>query len=719
MNLLTPDQKIQLFLSLFKGRPEVFARRWESRDDARSGYSPVCLTEWKQGVCTKAQGKKCQNCTYAALNSDYIKKHLQGEMVLGIYPMLLNNTSYVFVADFDQTTWLQDAKKFLEQCQKYNLPAYVERSRSGNGAHVWLFFAEAYSAVSSRLIGFHLLKAAGVVDQFAPLDSFDRFIPNQDMLRRGAIGNLIALPLQKQARQENNSVFLDPQNNYEPYIEQWDCLQNIQKISTEQLNSVLFQLQNHTPTTDLSKQKKLSIIVNNHIVLSRSQITPALQIFLTEKLNFLNSQYLALKQMNRNTYGIERYFRLIEQHDDLIFLPRGFLQPLTQFCEEQQINYIIHNQRHACETIKFQSSYQLRPEQVLAVEELIQHTEGILVAPPGTGKTIIGLELIARIQQPALIMVHTKQIMEQWVQRIQDMLGIHKADIGQIAGNKKKWGEQITVAMVQSLHRYSSLAEYRDKFGVVIVDECHHMPAQMFRAVVTQFNPYYLYGLTATPDRKFNDKQLISLFLGEILYTIDPQTLQQSNNSITSTIDLKICSTTIELPFSVRTDILQLVYKTLIFDTQRNQQIINDVESTVNSKLRCLIITERKDQAELLHCYLSKQHEVIVLTGELSKGRRELLMKQIQAADFEIVIATGQLVGEGTDIAHFDVLFLVYPFSSPIKLKQYIGRLQRGAQQPCIVYDYRDQRIGFFEQMFKKRKTIYKKHFGVDVDNAN
>ncbi|MBI2415515.1 MAG: DEAD/DEAH box helicase family protein [Candidatus Kerfeldbacteria bacterium] len=715
--MLTPDEKIKLFLSLFKGRPEIFAKRWESRDGLKSGYSPVCQNEWKRGICTKAQGQPCQNCVYTALTQEHVRQHLQGELVVGIYPMLADNTSHFLVADFDQTSWQEDATKFIAQCEHYHIPAYLERSRSGNGGHVWLFFSEPYPAAQSRLLGFRLLKAAGLVNQFDPLDSFDRFIPNQDMLRRGAIGNLIALPLQHQARQHGNTVFLDTNKDYQPYEDQWTFLQQVETSTPEQLDSVLADFMDKKGTGS-SQSQKVEITINNYLSIPRASVTSLLQEFLTKQLNFLNAQYLVLKRMNRSTYGIEKYFRLIEADDEHIFLPRGFLQALTTFCDQHDISYNIQNQRHTCDKVSFHSSYTLRTYQLLAIEALAQHNEGIVVAPPGAGKTVIGLEVIARQQQPALVIVHTKQIMDQWVQRIEDMFGIAKPEIGQLSGAKKKVGKLITVAMIQTLSRMESLEKYKEQFGTIVVDECHHMPAQMFRKVIPQFNPYYLYGLTATPERKFNDAALIETYLGEIVSTIDQLAMQDNANPTTSSqlIDLHILETAVQLPFAIRTTNLALGYKALLFDTQRNQQIVSDIIQLAGQHKKCLVMTERKDHVELLRYYLGNNHEVITLTGDLTKTQRTMRLKQIQTGDFDIVVATGQLLGEGTDIPSFDALFLVYPFSSAVKLKQYIGRIQRGKETVRSVYDYRDRQIDFFDRMYKKRKQVYTKYFGVQPE---
>ncbi|MBI2410938.1 MAG: hypothetical protein HYV32_03565 [Candidatus Kerfeldbacteria bacterium] len=370
--MLTPEEKIQLFSSLFHGRDDVFAKRWEKADGSRSGYSPVCVNEWKEGVCVKTQKKKCTNCVYPKLNEGYIRKHLEGKMVLGVYPLLPDNKSYFLVADFDEATWRKDAVAFFEQCVHYDIPAYVERSRSGNGAHVWWFFSTPCTAALSRELGFQLLQLAGLAEDFVPLDSFDRFIPNQDYLRKEAIGNLVALPLQWQARQQNNSVFVDPNNNFEAYSDQWKFLQTIQTIEPQQIEQILERIETvKQESKPKHKDKKLHIALGTHLSISAVQIPASLKQFLTEQLNFINAEYLVKKKMHASVYGVEKYFHLIEKENGIVRIPRGFLSALKQFCEEHLISYVIEDKRHRCDAVEFSSTYTLRPYQIVAVEEMV------------------------------------------------------------------------------------------------------------------------------------------------------------------------------------------------------------------------------------------------------------------------------------------------------------------------------------------------------------
>jgi superfamily II DNA or RNA helicase len=388
--------------------------------------------------------------------------------------------------------------------------------------------------------------------------------------------------------------------------------------------------------------------------------------------------------------------------------------------KENNLEFDINNQRLKLEDIKFENNIKLFPYQTEAIDKIINNDSGVLVAPPGSGKTIIGLDIIAKQKQPALILVHKKQIFNQWLERIEGFLNIPKREIGQYAANKKKLGKKITVAMVQTLNNIENQNELVGKFGLILVDECHHMPARMFRNVITKFNPYYLYGLTATPKRKNNDTNLIFIYLGNIIHTIPAMfgktdTIER-NDRITkprNNLEVIIKETNLALPFKMRTDNIQTLYKIITFDTQRNQQIIDDIKNEAGHNRRCLVLTERKEHVEVLNYYLKREYETITMTGDLTYKQRKIKVKQIQSGHFKILIATGQLIGEGTDFNNLDCLFLAYPFAFEGKLIQYIGRINRGLNTDGAIYDYNDIKIEYLNKFFKKRRAYYRKNYNL------
>jgi len=734
---LFKEAKLKCFISLFQGRTDVFAKRWEKKDGSKSGYSPACHNEWASGICKKGTGQKCDKCDkreYITLSEEYIEQHLRGQITIGLYPLLKDNTSYFLAVDFDGADWTEQAKRFVEVCAQHGLPAYVERSRSGNGAHVWFFFSDAYPAYKSRKIAFALLGEAGIVDEFTKVDSFDRLFPNQDYHTGKGFGNLIALPLQYGPRQKGNSVFVDfdtpsvgfdtqatqPKdvaNDFKPYPDQWEILTTVQRITPEVLDALFdkFTDASKEETSSEGKHREppiLQLTLRNHIIIPKVNLPKKLTDFLREELNFVNSKYIINQRLGKSNYKTERYFQTITHDDHSIMIPRGFLNRLIQFLDENEIDFLVCDERQQLNSIDLEPTYKLFPHQAKALQHFENKEDGILVAPPGSGKTIMGLELIVRKKQPALIIVHRKQIFQQWIKRIEDFLDIPKKHIGQFGGQKKKIQTPITISMIQSLSRCKELNEISQNFGMVLVDECHHIPAKMFRSVITQLNPYYLFGLTATPKRKHNDEKLIFIYLGDIVYEV-PKDYNHEVFSMKDTLMIHIRNTDFSMPFQVKTDDFHLLTRTLILDRMRNELIVKDVSEHARLGYKCLVLTERKEHVDILNLYLKRSFEVIQLTGDLSARKRKEVEKQIHSGHFQILIATGQLIGEGTDFPNLDCLFLVYPFSFEGKLIQYIGRIEHGESESTaqgrFIFDYRDSKVSVLEEQFKKRNRYYKK----------
>ncbi|HBI16717.1 MAG TPA: restriction endonuclease subunit R [Candidatus Moranbacteria bacterium] len=711
--MLTSYEKINIFRNLFKGREDVFAVRWEKRDGSSRGYTPVCLNEWKQELCNKLQRKKCKDCDdkmYAQFSDYYVEQHLRGNKCYGIYPLLKDNTSYFIVADFDGKKWQNEVLRFLNGCQKYNLPAYLERSRSGNGGHIWIFFKDKYPAYKSRNIAIHILREVKIIDQFEKEDAFDRLFPNQDVHSGEGFGNLIALPLQGESRNAGNSIFLDWKNNLDVLIDQWEYLSNVEKVPLKKLDEIYDRFNKESKTVKKISRNKLRLVLREQIFINKNNLPKVVVNFLKEKLNFANLEFIIRKRIGVNVYGLEKYFKLIENQGDEVAIPRGFINELVVFLNEQNIKFEIIDERIKLKPVKFETSCKLFDYQEEAVREIITRENGLLVSPPGSGKTIIGIDIIAKLKQPTLILVHKKQIFDQWLERIEDFTNVSKREIGQYVSSKKKVGKKITVAMVQTLSRMENLEELKDKFGLIIIDECHHMPAKMFRSVVTKLNPFYLYGLTATPERKNNDGNLIPIYLGEILHKIENNFRVNEKELTRDTPKVIINETDLGVPFKVKADNFQLLSKIIVFDSNRNRQIVEDIKKEANSGRKCLVLTERKEHIEVLGCYLKKEFEVIEFSGDLTEKKRREKTRQINDGNFQILLATGQLIGEGTDFQNLESLFLVFPFAFQGKLIQYIGRIQRENDGNNKIYDYRDKKVEYLERFFKKRLRYYKKN---------
>lgn len=697
-----PSPQIQLFSSLFKGREDVFAVRWEKGN--KSGYMPAIFYDPYRFRAHKMNGGTFQNFTeksYLKLTDEQIQKHLEGFHHIGIYPLLQDNTTWFLAADFDKTNWQDEAVTFLNACKEKEIPAYLERSRSGNGGHVWIFFDKPYPAIRSRKIFISILEQSGAFSVFDKSSSFDRLFPNQDFLSGKGFGNLIALPLFKPTFEKGNSCFVNPET-FEPITDQWNFIKKIQKVSTDyldELNKGLIPNIQFTIAKPLNG--KVNITLCNNVRLSRGGLTPELIHFLKEELNFANSEFFIKKKSGRNTFETTRYFKLVEETESEIFLPRGFIGKLLRFCKESQIEFEFQDNRKLEPSIPFAFNASLRNHQLGVTEAVSKKDYGVIVAPPGSGKTVIGLKIIADKGQPTLIIVHRKQLLEQWTERIEAFLGIPKRNIGVIGQGKSKIGKQITVATIQSLPK--QIESVQNQFGTIIVDECHHVPAETFRNTIEKLHTYYLYGLTATPFRKYNDGKMIFTHLGEIIANIQLTEIENYKQA-----KIIIRNTELNVPYNSKTDNFESLSKILVHDTARNKLILEDIKTELNQGKKAVIITERKDHIDTLHLFLKQSYEVIALSGEDSETSKKSKWKTLQEGNFQVLITTGQYFGEGTDLSNISCLFLVYPFSFEGKLIQYIGRVQRSEINPTI-YDYRDYKIDHLNKLFLKRNTYYRK----------
>jgi hypothetical protein len=493
------DDRLNLYKSLFKGRNDVFALRWEK--GGKSSYMPAYSFDPHRYKLHQMKGGTFQTFTdktYQSLTNDHLIKHLKGEQVVGLYPLLHDNKSWFIAADFDEADWIIECQAFIKICEEYDIPAYLERSRSGKGGHVWIFFEEPYEAFRSRKIMTSLLQRAGLISVFDKNSSFDRLFPNQDYHSKKGLGNLIALPLNNTSLVNGNSCFIDPAT-LQPFDDQWTFLKTVIRVSISHLNHIYKE---HTDKDEVSTglfhreettAGKLTIVLNNEIHISRSALPPSLIGFLKEELNFANNEYQVKKNINKNTFGIKRYFKLLTETSESVSIPRGFIGKLLRFCKEQQIEYELEDQRKKSELISFKGSITLREYQLPAQQVAAKKDFGIIVAPPGSGKTVLSLSIIKDKQQPALILVHRKQLADQWMERIESFLGIPKKDIGRIGQGKSRKGKQITVGMIQSMDKAiesTASLELINAFGTLIIDECHHVLAETYQRVVGKLNSY-------------------------------------------------------------------------------------------------------------------------------------------------------------------------------------------------------------------------------------
>ena len=732
------EVKIALFRSLFRGREDVYPVRWE-RKDGRSGYSPACVLEWKKPLCGKP-AVKCGNCRHRKLlpiTDEVIHHHLIGKHTVGVYPMLPDETCWFLAVDFDRKTWQEDARAFLATCHKMAIPAALERSRSGKGGHVWLFFKSPVPASLARKLGCAILTRTLEERHQLGLDSYDRFFPNQDTLPKGGFGNLIALPLQWGPRETGNSVFLNP--NGDPYPDQWLFLSGLDRLPVETVESVVGEASRagkiisvrQIPTDEQLEEdpwpdvasgrrtikplpgpwpKQIRLVIRDLVYLEKEGLPPSILNALTQLAAFQNPEFYRAQAMRLPTFNLPRIIRCAEDFPQHIGLPRGCLEEVTRFFKDGGTVVTIDDQRNEPTPIRVQFRGQLRPEQERVARGLLDHENGILSAPTAFGKTVIAAWVIAQRKVSTLVVVHRKQLLDQWRDRLADFLDLPKNEIGHIGGGKGQPSGVIDVAVLQSLVRKGVVKDLVSEYSQVIVDECHHIPAFSFEQVLKKARARFILGLTATPIRKDGHQPILFMQCGPLRYKGQAKKSVQDDP-----FEHVVLPRLTEFNLPPNKDLtIQEIYNAMLFDQARNDMIFDDLLSALEAGRSPLLLTERTEHLELLAGRLKNfARNMIVLKGGMGKKQRTAIndqMKAIPDREERLILATGRYIGEGFDDARLDTLFLVMPISWRGTLQQYVGRLHRLHDNKRVVqvYDYVDKKVPMLMRMYNKRLIGYK-----------
>ena len=738
-NQSAQEAKIDLFRSLFRGREDVYPKRFESLKTGKSGYQPACRNEWVE----KPELRECLPVT-----DEVVRNHLLGtdhqsrsgrDFTIGVYPMLLDETCWFLAADFDKATWQEDTKAFLETCKLFEIPAALERSRSGNGGHIWVFFSESIPAAMARKMGTFLLTQTMERRPEIGLDSYDRFFPSQDTLPQKGFGNLIALPLQKKPRMNGNSLFLD--ENFIPYPDQWALLSSLHRMSRQEVEKVVAEAEkqgeflgipipitneyDEQPWTALPSRRyksppiigplpeQIELVLGNQLYIPKTELTPSLRNRLLHLAAFQNPEFYQAQAMRLSTFGKPRIISCCEDFPKYLGLPRGCLDELLALCQSLKINVKLVDQRFSGIPLELQFHGVLYAEQQQAANALLAHEMGILSAATAFGKTVVAAYLIAQRKVNTLVVVHRRQLLDQWVAALSQFLGLAAKDIGQIGGGKHKPTEKLDVAMIQSLSRKGVVDDVVGKYGHLIIDECHHISAVSFEQVVRQSKAKYVTGLSATVVRKDGHHPIIFMQCVPIRYRVDDRKQAEKRPFKHKVI---IRPTNFRLPLHYQNGIvpsIQDVYAMLVKDEERNHLIIQDVVSAVRAKRFPVLLTERREHLDLLARQLSQYiPNVIVMVGGMGKKQRKQLTEQIANLPDDqanIIVATGRYLGEGFDDERLDTLFLALPISWRGTLTQYAGRLHRlnAVKKDVIIYDYVDFAVPLLAKMHAKRKTGY------------
>jgi superfamily II DNA or RNA helicase len=739
--VLTPEDKVALFLHLFRGREDVYPKLWQNQKTGKKGYSPACANEWVRGVCDKPRVKcgECPDRAFLPVTADVILNHLQGRHVIGVYPMLTDETCWFLSADFDKECWREDVLAFSETCRRIGVPYAIERSRSGNGAHVWFFFSDPIAAATARKLGSYLITETMARRHQLSMASYDRLFPNQDTLPNGGFGNLIALPLQYYPRQEGNTVFLD--DSLEPFSDQWGFLASVIPIPAEKVESIAIEATTRGQVIGLQiadtgeddvdaspwlrspsrKRKHVAInepipreiqaVLSQRLYVEKAGLPSALINQIRRLAAFQNPEFYKKQNLRLSTALTPRVISCAEDHDKHIGLPRGCLDDVRSVLREHESHLELEDLRCAGEPIEATFLGELTKAQLQAVTAMAEHDNGTIVAPPGFGKTVLGTYLIAEHKCNTLVLVHRQPLLEQWRSQIGIFLGRDARSIGQIGGGKRRLTGQIDVAMIQSLSRKDSVDEIVAEYGQVIVDECHHLPAVSFERVLSEVKARYVVGLTATPERRDGHQPITRMQIGPVRFKADPRS-QPAQRPFDHRLVVR--ETGFDVPSQASDIAIQELYGLLVTNGKRNDQIVDDVLKAMEEGRSPILLTERKEHLEQLHDRLKGfvRHIVILRGGQSAKKRREVELQLASIPDDEerLILATGRYIGEGFDDTRLDTLFLTLPVSWKGTLVQYAGRLHRlhpGKHEVRIV-DYVDSKVPMLARMYDKRRVGYR-----------
>ena len=718
---LTPQQKISLFLELFKGRGDVFAERWESfYDPQKAGYSPICIK--RSGECRKPYSfcKNCPDKRYKPLTTKNIEQHLLGNKTVGTYPLVNGRYCPFAVIDLDEDDWRNDAKAILECAEKFNIPAYPEISCSGKGIHVWIFFDGLVSAKDARLLCDSLITLTqNQIRTEVSLSSFDRIIPCQDVLDTNQLGNLVALPLQKK-RRPNASVFVD--RNLQPIKDQWQLLRTVRKLSGEELSEWLenygvdesgnVTAENDFPWESAKLRPKLkaaaeeiTVDVFDKIYFRLADLTVGLKNALTKLVTFHNPMFYQLQALNKFVGRTPRFLTMAEPFNrDYFCLPRGVLTEMINLLEENDISFELRDRRVAGTKISIKLDLKLREKQKKALKALLSEDQGLLVASTGFGKTIVAAALIAERKVSTLILVNRVELVRQWQTRLQTLI-VSDAEVGVWYGTKRKRTEESDIASIQSVERMDEeeLRQFLSSYGMLIVDECHHVASPNYQRVVSCSAAKYRYGLSATPVRKDGKEKIINFLCGPELIRVE--------ENLSAKCTYRVLDALL-YPFTEKTTYAQLA-SMLAENEERSRRVVEEAVSLYQEGRKVLLLTERVAHQNKLEEMLINENVLFFnFQARLKAKEREKILSKISklpANEPFILLANGKLIREGFDLERLDTVIFSFPFSWKAVVTQYIGRVMRRSpsKNHILLIDTVDRGNPILERMFRKRQKVY------------
>ena len=731
LSRLSTAEKVALFGRLFRGRTDVYPVRWESKTSGKSGYAPACANEWRAGVCEKPRIKcgDCSNRLLIPLTDGVLYKHLAGDHTVGVYSLMPDDTCFFLAVDFDEADWRDDALAFMQSCHELGVPAALEVSRSGNGAHIWIFFAGRVSARDARRLGTAVISHTCARTRQLTLSSYDRLFPNQDTMPKGGFGNLIALPLQKRPRETGGSVFVD--DALHAYADQWAFLAGVQLMAPHDIEPTILRATGGVHPLDVTFVEEedlkepwkrtpaangklpgtmplaLTVTLSNLVYFEKAQLPQALANRLVRLAAFQNPEFYKAQAMRMSVWDKPRVIGCAENYPLHIALPRGCLEAAQDLLHDNGIRCDLRDERFGGEALDVSFSGTLRHDQAAAVAAMLKHDAGVLCAPTAFGKTVAAAALIARRGVNTLVLVHRTELLRQWQERLQAFLGVGKGVVGTIGGGKPKPTGKIDIAVMQSLSRQGSVDALVENYGQVIVDECHHVGAVSFDAILKRVKAKFVVGLTATPIRRDGQQPIIFMQCGPIRHKVA--------SSEGAPHDLEVMPRMSYRQIVVAPDAgIQVVFRHLADDVERTGTIAAEVVDAIARGRKILVLTERTEHLEaMVAALVGGIPALFVLHGRMSKKQRAALLSQLAdlAPDApRVLLATGKLVGEGFDHPPLDTLVLAMPISWKGTLQQYAGRLHRehASKTDVRIIDFVDTGHPALLRMWEKRQQGYR-----------
>lgn len=727
---LSTEEKVALFRRLFRGRTDAYPIRWESKA-GKSGYAPACANEWRAGVCEKPRIKcsDCGNRLLIPLSDAIIYDHLAGEHTVGVYPLLPDDSCHFLAVDFDEADWRDDARAFVQSCHELSVPVALEVSRSGNGAHAWIFFASSIPARDARRLGTAIISHTCARTRQLKLTSYDRLFPNQDTMPKSGFGNLIALPLQKKPREKGCSVFVD--DDFKPYLDQWAYLASLSSTSVQAVETVILNATGGahpldvTFITDEDQQepwkrptsmpkklpsempKALAVTLANMIYVEKAHLPQPLANRLIRLAAFQNPEFYKAQAMRLSTWDKVRVIGCAENYPRHIALPRGCLEAVKELLRDNGIRLDLNDQRFPGQPLDVVFAGTLRTDQEDAVARMLKFDTGVLCAPTAFGKTVTAAALIARRGVNTLVLVHRTELLKQWQERLQSFLGVGKGIVGTIGGGKARPTGKIDIAVMQSLSRQGEVSELVENYGHIIVDECHHLSAFSFEKILKSAKARYVLGLTATPIRRDGQQPMIFMQCGPIRHTAATPASAPHDLAIVP----RMLTTRIDVPAETG---IQDVFRQVACDLDRTQAIAAEIKDCFSQGRKILVLTERTDHLEAIGTALEgRVGNLFTLHGRMTKKQRNILIGELNALPPDaprVLLSTGKLVGEGFDHPPLDTLVLAMPISWKGTLQQYAGRLHRehATKTDVRIIDFVDAGHPALLRMWDKRQRGYR-----------